>query len=462
MVFIKLLEPGMKHCLPTYWKMDLEEALLIRLCLSRKTEMMHKRFQISSIWELTFFLGLQVKQKDDGIFIIQDKYVADILKKFDFTIIKTARTLIEPNKALIKDVEAEDVDLHLYRSMIGSLIYLIASRPDIMFVVCACARFQVTPKTSHLHAIKRIFRYLKGGCQFLGKRLISWKCKKQTIVSKSTTEAEYVATANCHGQVKTINEDARLQALVDGKKVIVNEASIRSDLRLDASEGTTCLPNAAIFEELARMSNTMASAIICLANNQTFNFSMYILDNMVKNLEAGVKFYMFLRFVQVFVNHQLGDMSHHKGIFVNSSLTNKVLFLEQTKTNQAAKIKKLKKRVKKLEVKNKKRTHGLKRLYKDQGRMNEEDLFRVNNLDGDETKDKGKGIMVELEKPLKKKDQIALDEEVARKLEAQMKAKMEEEERILKEKDKANIDVIEEWDDVQATIDADKQLAELL
>ncbi|GJS68901.1 retrovirus-related pol polyprotein from transposon TNT 1-94, partial [Tanacetum coccineum] len=104
------------------------------------TEMMHKRFQMSSMRELTFFLGLQVQQKEDGIFISQDKYVADILKKFDFTTVKAASTPIETNKALNKDEEAEDVDVHLYRSMIGSLMYLTASRPDIMFVVCACAR----------------------------------------------------------------------------------------------------------------------------------------------------------------------------------------------------------------------------------------------------------------------------------------------------------------------------------
>ncbi|GKB00203.1 hypothetical protein Tco_0828196 [Tanacetum coccineum] len=112
--------------------------------------------------ELTFFLGLQVMQTDDEIFISQDKYAANILKKFDFVTAKTASTLIETNKALLKDEEVKDVDVHLYRSMIGSLMYLTASRPDIMFVVCACARFQVTPKVSHLHDVKRIFRYLKG------------------------------------------------------------------------------------------------------------------------------------------------------------------------------------------------------------------------------------------------------------------------------------------------------------
>nr|GEV03866.1 retrovirus-related Pol polyprotein from transposon TNT 1-94 [Tanacetum cinerariifolium] len=112
--------------------------------------------------EAHFFLGLQVMQKDDGIFISQDNYVADILKKFDFSLVKTASTPIETNKALLKDEEAVDVDVHLYRSMIGSLMYLTASRPDIMFTICACARFKVTPKVSHLHAMKRIFRYLKG------------------------------------------------------------------------------------------------------------------------------------------------------------------------------------------------------------------------------------------------------------------------------------------------------------
>ncbi|GKF83709.1 uncharacterized mitochondrial protein-like protein, partial [Tanacetum coccineum] len=116
---------------------------------------------MSSMGELTFFLGLHVMQRDDGIFISQDKYVADILKKFDFVTMKTASTPIETNRALLKDEEAEDVDVHLYRSMIRSLMYLTTSRPDIMFVVCACARFQVTPKVSHLHAMKRIFRYLK-------------------------------------------------------------------------------------------------------------------------------------------------------------------------------------------------------------------------------------------------------------------------------------------------------------
>ncbi|GJW01632.1 putative ribonuclease H-like domain-containing protein [Tanacetum coccineum] len=301
-----------------------------------------------------------LQQRKDGIFINQDKYVAKILSKFNYTDVKTASTPVDLERPLVKDGDAEDVDVHLYRSMIGSLMYLTSSRPYIMFAVCACARFQVTPKTSHLLAMKRIFRYLKskptlglwysrnspfelvaytdsdyagatqdrksttGGCQFLGNKLISWQCKKQTIAT-STTEAEYVAAASCCGQ---------LQALVHKKKVIITEESIRRDLHFADEEGTDCLPNDTIFTELARIgakttawnefSSNMASAIICLANNQKFNFSKYILTNMVKNLEGGVKFFMFLRFLQVFLNKQVEGLHTHKETFVVSSHTKKI------------------------------------------------------------------------------------------------------------------------------------------
>ncbi|GKC87854.1 uncharacterized mitochondrial protein-like protein [Tanacetum coccineum] len=145
-----------------------------------------------------------------------------------FTKVKTVSTPMETQKSMLKDEDGEEVDVHMYRSMIGSLMYLTSSRPDIMFAVCVCARYQVNPKVSHLHAVKRIFRYLKGqpklglwylkdspfdlvaytdsvyvrasldrkstirGCQFLGCRLISWQCKKKTVVANSTTKVEYV------------------------------------------------------------------------------------------------------------------------------------------------------------------------------------------------------------------------------------------------------------------------------
>ncbi|GKC84819.1 hypothetical protein Tco_1140536, partial [Tanacetum coccineum] len=148
---------------------------------------------------------IQVMQRDDGIFISQDKYMADILKKFDFFTMKTASTPIETNKALLKDEEAEDVDVHLYRLMIGSLMYLTASRPDIMFAIYSCARdspFDLEAFLDSDYARASLDRKsTTGGCQFLGKRLISLPCKKQIVVTNSTTEAEYVAAANSCGQV---------------------------------------------------------------------------------------------------------------------------------------------------------------------------------------------------------------------------------------------------------------------
>ncbi|GJR59003.1 retrovirus-related pol polyprotein from transposon TNT 1-94 [Tanacetum coccineum] len=257
----------------------------MELCISFE-KLMHKKFQMSSIGELTLFLGLQVKQKKDGIFISQDKYVDEILKKFGFLEVKTASTSMETQKPLLKDEDGEEVDVHIYRPMIGSLMYLTSSRPDIMFAVCACARYQVNPKVSHLHVVKRIFRYLKGqpklglwypkdspfdlvayidsdyagasldrksttgGCQFLGCRLISWQCKKQTVLLMTTTEAEeFWSTV----MAKNINREEQLHALVDGKKIIIIESSVRRDLQLADEEGVDCLPNSTIFEQLTLM-----------------------------------------------------------------------------------------------------------------------------------------------------------------------------------------------------------------
>ncbi|GJX06285.1 hypothetical protein Tco_0194217 [Tanacetum coccineum] len=219
--------------------------------------------------------------------------------------------------------------VHMYRSMIGSLMYLTSSRPDIMFVVCACARYQVNLKVSHLHAMKRIFRYLKGqpklglwypkdspfdlvaytdsdyagasldrksttgGCQFLGCRLISWQCKKQTVVANSTTEAEYVAASSCCGQVLWIQNQL-----------------------LDYGPKTTAWNE---------FSSTMASAIICLATNHKFNFSKFIFEGMIRNLDnVSGKFLMYPRFVQVFLDQQLEERPTHKRIYNAPSHTKKI------------------------------------------------------------------------------------------------------------------------------------------
>ncbi|GJY16845.1 putative ribonuclease H-like domain-containing protein, partial [Tanacetum coccineum] len=408
-------------------------------------KLMKDKFQMSSMGELTFFLGLQVQQKEDGIFISQDKYVAEILKKFNYSDVKSALTHVDLEKPLVKDGDADDVDVHLYRSMIGSLMYLTASRPDIML---QDSPFELVAYTDSDYAgATQDRKSTTRGCLFLGNRLISWQCKKQTVVATSTTKAEYVATASCYGQaenyycqakvnavemtwepklqlhikrgrdtkipqssgppdkgsgprcqdtilgdvnaqtrfeitskqsndpplsrgytlesgedsmkllelmelfnpviytscieqfwatakVQTVNGVCQLQALVDKKRVIITELSIRRDLHLDDAEGTDCLPTATIFEELARMgakstawnefSSSMASLIICLATNQKFNLSKYIFDAMVKHLDGGVKFLMYPRFLQVFINQQLGDMSTHKKIFVNPFHTKKV------------------------------------------------------------------------------------------------------------------------------------------
>nr|GFD29651.1 uncharacterized mitochondrial protein AtMg00810-like [Tanacetum cinerariifolium] len=124
--------------------------------------LMYEKFQMSAMGELNFFLGLQVLKKEDGIFLSQDKYIGDILKKFGYSDVRSLNTPMDKENPWGKDGTRKDVDLHLYRSMIRTLMYLTASRPNIMFAVYACARHQVTPKECHLHTVKRIFRYLKG------------------------------------------------------------------------------------------------------------------------------------------------------------------------------------------------------------------------------------------------------------------------------------------------------------
>ncbi|GJW44429.1 putative ribonuclease H-like domain-containing protein [Tanacetum coccineum] len=618
------------------------------LCIAFE-KLMHEKFQMSSMGELTFFLGLQVQQKKDDIFISQDKYVVEILKKFGFTKVKTASTPMETQKPLLKDEDGEEVDVHMYRSMIGSLMYLTSSRPDIMFAVCACARYQVNPNVSHLYAMKRIFRKINAARHKLLLLGYYYWVKVNAVEGQNYQWGSIVAC-------------------------------FRRDLQLQDAEGVDYLPNSTIFEQLTLMgskttawnefSSTMTSAIICLATNQKFNFSKYIFESMIRNLDnlsGKILRKPKRKDTQVpqpsdpskhvtgeAVHKELGDsfvraattasrleadqdsgnitktrsnatpnessslgttsgggprcqetmedtiaktrfenVSKHsndsllaRGNTLRSdedrlkleelmalciNLQNRVLDLEKTKVSQHNEIASLKRRVKKLEKKNRSRTHKLKRLYKvgltarvessrdeeslgkdasKQGRINainadeeitlvsvqddvDKEMFDVDALNGEEvfvagknenvveevvdaaqvstaattvtittkeitlaqalealktskpkvkgivfqepgkstttttissqqSQDKGKGILIEPVEPMKKKDLIRLDEEVALKLQA----KFDEEERLAREKAKnveeANISLIETWDDIQENIDVDHQLAERL
>ncbi|KAK8663836.1 hypothetical protein V6N13_083641 [Hibiscus sabdariffa] len=221
----------------TYAPVARMEAIRMLLAFAYFAKLMQGEFEMSMMGELSFFLGLQIKQRKDVIFINQAKYIKEKLKKFGMENVKPQATPMSSSTKLDKDEEGKCVDSKLYRSMIGSLLYLTASRPDIMFSVCLCARFQANPKESHLKAVKRIFRYLldtpslglwyprdstfdlhaysdadyggckidrkstSGTCQFLGNMLISWFSKKQNSVALSTTEAEYISAGSCCAQV---------------------------------------------------------------------------------------------------------------------------------------------------------------------------------------------------------------------------------------------------------------------
>nr|GEV49954.1 ribonuclease H-like domain, reverse transcriptase, RNA-dependent DNA polymerase [Tanacetum cinerariifolium] len=187
--------------------------------------------------ELTFFLGLQVMQRDDGIFISQDKYMADILKKFDFSSVKTASTLIETNNALLKDEEAEDVNVNLYRSMIGSnieirhhfikdsyekrLIQVIKIHTDHNVADLLTKAFDVSSD---------VFGVKAGSCKVSAAR------QKLVLLSK-------------------INDVKQIHAIVDGKTVVISESSVRSDLHFNDGDGITCLSNDEIFIDLVEPFN---------------------------------------------------------------------------------------------------------------------------------------------------------------------------------------------------------------
>ncbi|KAL9293668.1 putative RNA-directed DNA polymerase [Arabidopsis thaliana] len=169
---------------------------------------MTEEFEMSMVGELNYFLGLQITQSSTGIFISQSTYAKNLIKRFDMQTCKTAYTPMSKASKLSKDEGGHAVDQKLNRSMIGSLLYLTASRPDLCHSVCLCARYQANPKVSHMNAVKRIIKYVKGyydadwsgciddkrstsgGCFFLGNNLISWHSKKQNCLLHSVTVDE--------------------------------------------------------------------------------------------------------------------------------------------------------------------------------------------------------------------------------------------------------------------------------
>ncbi|GKA17999.1 putative ribonuclease H-like domain-containing protein [Tanacetum coccineum] len=556
-----------------------------------------------------------------------------------------------------QDEDGEEVDVHLYRSMIGSLMYLTSSRPDIMFAVCACARYQVNLKVSHLHAVKRIFRYLKGqpklglwypkdspfdlvaytdsdyagasldrksttgGCQFLGCRLISWQCKKQTVVANSIIEAEYVAASSCYGQVlwiqnqlldygynfmhtkiyidnesticivknlvfhsktkhieirhhfirdsnekkliqmikihtdknvadlltkafdgivnaarhkltacwhtkltnavaklrvdrhtlitasvnvmllratvkvKIVNGEQQLQALVDGKKIVVTEASVKRDLQLDVEEGTDCLP-----KELTRMGYEKLSQKLTFYKAFFSPQWKFLIHTVFQCLSA--KTTAWNEFSSTMASE---GKSSHKRIYVTPSHIKKIftnmrrqgkdfsgrvtpLFSTMVvqaqeemgevidpgehKTAQAQEIRSLTKReMSELEMKGgkgmnlyaQKIIQEITLVDETQRRHDDDIMFDVSDLAGEEV------FVVEQGVPNSKKDDVVQVNTNATTVSTastipvneaiRLQAKFDEEVRLAREKYEANVALIKEWNDIQEKIDVDYQMA---
>nr|GEV86808.1 hypothetical protein [Tanacetum cinerariifolium] len=407
----------------------------------------------------------RVFKKKDGIFISQDKYVAKILKKFGFTKVKTVSTPMETHKPLLTDEDGEEVDVHMYR-------------------------YQVNPKVSHLYVVKRIFRYLKGqpksglwyqkdshfdlvaytdsdyarasldimsttgGCQLPGCRLISWQCKKQTVVANSTIKAEYVAASSCCGQALWI-QNQLLDYGLKGSVMPTDPHHIPTILQSSSSQPqkthkprkpttkVTQVPqpnepikhvaDEAVHKELGDSLVRSATTASSLRAEQDS-------DNIVKTQSKETP----------------NESSSQR---TDSGGGPRVLELKKTKTFQHKEIASLKRRVKKLKKRNRSRTHKLKRLYKvgltarvessdDEESLGEDasKQERIKAIDTDEDitlvndqNDANKDMFdvnVLGEKPMKpkKKDQIKLNEEAALKLQAELN----EEERLTNKEEVAN------------------------
>ncbi|GJW39242.1 putative ribonuclease H-like domain-containing protein [Tanacetum coccineum] len=287
-------------------------------------KMMHKKFQMSSMGELTFFLGLQVKQKEDGLFIRQDKYVTEILKKFGFSDVQTASIPMETHNPLLKDTDGQP-KLGLWYPKDSPFDLVAFTNSDYV--------------GASLDTKSTI-----GGCQFLGCRLISWQCKKQTVVANSTTEAEYIAASNYCGQVLWIQN----QLLDYGYNFM------QSKIHID-NESTICIVKNPVFH--------LKTKHIEIRNH-------FIRDSYEKKLIQMIKIHTDQNVTDLLI--KAFDVSRFEYLIAKSNE-----FITTTSPSQPSQL-----------------PHA---------------------------KDKGKEKMVEPEKPLKKKDQILIDEEIAQRLQEECK-----------------------------------------
>nr|GEV10270.1 hypothetical protein [Tanacetum cinerariifolium] len=328
------------------------------------TYMLDKKFQRGKINKTLFIKrhkGLKVKQKKDGIFISQDKYVAKILKRFGFIKVKNASTPMETQKPMLKDEDGEEVNVHMYRSMIGSLMYLTSSRHT------SCLQCMPVLDSKSVQSARN-----RQWFQIPQHKLNMWLL--QVVVDKCfgfKNNYLIMGIINTVIIVKIVMacvflDEAQLHAHVDDKHIIITKASIRRDLQLSNEEGVDCLLNSTIFEQLALMgyekvlqkltfykpffspqwnflihivlqclspkttawnefSSTIASTIICLPTNQKFNFSKWIFDSMIRNMDnvSGI-FLMYPRFVQVLLDKHVDGLSNHERKYMSPSHTQNI------------------------------------------------------------------------------------------------------------------------------------------
>ncbi|GJV21789.1 putative ribonuclease H-like domain-containing protein [Tanacetum coccineum] len=358
-------------------------------------KMMHKKFQMSSIGELIFFLGLQVKQKNDGIFISQDKYVTEILKKFGFTDVKTASTPMETQKLLLKDEDDSPFDLVAYS--------------DSDYAGASLDRKSTT-----------------GGCQFLGSRLISWQCKKQTVVANSTTEAKYVAASSCYEVVYEERDHSLERAATTATSLDAEQD--RGNIDKTQSKATP---------------NEPSSLGTSSGGGPRFN------PNMVRNIDDIDK------------DAEITLVDETQGSIPTVSTASTILVSAASITDVEITLAQAL-----AELKSAKPTTATSTRSKATGLVIHEQeqaptpIVSSQQPSRAKIQDKSKAKMIKPKpvRKLSKKDQLKLDEEVAQRLQAEF----DEQERIEREKAEANIALKETWDDIQEEFEADQLLAERL